>query len=82
MASVEHRPLGLLVLLGVASLTSIGPFVATAQAAPIMLRVKDVPDDEILVAPLLDRFARWHARRAALQVLTFFVLLWALLVAR
>lgn len=47
-----------------------------------MLRVKDVPDDEILVAPLLDRFARWHARRAALQVLTFFVLLWALLVAR
>ena len=26
----------------------------------------------------LDAFARWHAVRAALQVFTFFVLLWAL----
>jgi hypothetical protein len=34
------------------------------------------------LAPLLDRFARWHAVRAALQVLTYFVMLWALVIAR
>lgn len=82
VAVVEQQPLGLVAPLGIASLTSVGHFVATSQAAPIMLRVKDVPNDEILLARLLDRFARWHALRAALQVLTFFVLLWALLVAR
>ncbi len=47
-----------------------------------MLRVSKTPDDDACLAPLLDRFARWHAVRATLQVLTFFVLLWTLLVAR
>jgi hypothetical protein len=32
------------------------------------------------LAPLLDRFARWSEVRAALQVLTFFVMLWAIVV--
>ena len=82
VASVERQPAALLLPLGIATLTSIGHFVATSQAAPIMLRVGKTPDDEVLLAPLLDRFARWHAVRATLQVLTFFVLLWALIVAR
>ena len=82
VASVERQPAALLVPLGIAMLTSIGHFVATSRAAPIMLRVGKTPDDATLLAPLLDRFARWHAVRATLQVLTFLVLLWGLVVAR
>jgi hypothetical protein len=61
---------------------SIGHFLATSRAAPIMLRVGKTPDNEALLSALLDRFSFWHALRATLQILTFFVLLWALLVAR
>jgi hypothetical protein len=82
VAYSEHVSAALLVPLSIATLTSIGHFVATSRAAPIMLRVGKTPDDEALVSPLLDRFAWWHALRATLQVLTFFVLLWALVVAR
>ncbi len=82
VAYVERQPSALLLPLSIAVLTSIGHFLATAQAAPIMLRVSKTPDDDAVLAPLLDRFTRWHAVRTTLQVLTFFVLLWALLVAR
>ena len=82
VAYAERESAVLLVPLTIATLTSIGHFVATAQAAPNMLRVGKTPDDEALLAPLLDRFARWHALRATLQVLTFFVMLWAVVVAR
>jgi hypothetical protein len=78
---LEHESTALLVPLSIATLTSIGHFVATSRAAPVMLRVGKTPDDEAVLATLLDRFARWHAVRATLQVLTFFVLLWALVVA-
>jgi hypothetical protein len=81
-AYVERQSPALLLPLSIASLTSIGHFLATSRAAPIMLRVSKTPDDGVLLAPLLDRFARWHGLRATLQVLTFFVLLWALFVAR
>ena len=82
VAYVERQPSALLLPLSIAVLTSIGHFLATVRAAPIMLRVSKTPDDDAVLAPLLDRFARWHALRTTLQVLTFFVLLWALLVAR
>jgi hypothetical protein len=80
LAFFEQQPSGLLLPLGLASLTSIGHFVATSQAAPTMLRVGKTPDEAALLAPLLDRFARWHALRATLQTVTFFLLLWAILV--
>ena len=81
VAYVQHEPAALLVPLSIATVTTIGHFLATSRAAPNMLRVGKTPDDETLLAPLLDRFARWHAVRATLQVLVFFVLLWALVVA-
>ena len=62
----------------VASLASVLHFVTTAKAAPIMLGIGREPDDAGILGKRLDAFARWHAVRAALQVLTFFVLLWAL----
>lgn len=65
-----------------ASATSIFHFAATSQAAPVMLSIKNAPDDESVLGRKLDRFARWHAVRAGFQVLTFLVLLWALLLVR
>ncbi|HET8909518.1 MAG TPA: hypothetical protein VFN11_21385, partial [Ktedonobacterales bacterium] len=82
VAYVERQPTTLLVPLSLATLLSIGHFIVTARAAPIMLRVSKTSNDVTLLAPLLDRFVRWHAVRATLQVLTFFVLLWALLFVR
>jgi hypothetical protein len=82
VAYVEHAPVALLVPLSIAAVASIGHFLATSRAAPVMLRVGKTADDEALLAPLLDRFARWNAVRATLQVLTFFVMLWALVAAR
>ena len=82
VAYVEHASAALLAPLSIAALTSIGHFLATSRAAPIMLQVGKTPDNEALLAALLDRFARWHALRATLQILTFLLLLWALLVAR
>lgn len=80
IAYLGHSPMGLLVLLSLASLLSLLHTAATARAAPVMLSIKDAPDDEAILTTKLDRFARWHAVRAMFQVLTFFVLLWALVV--
>jgi hypothetical protein len=80
VAYFEHDSVVLLAPLSVAALTSIGHFLATSRAAPIMLRVGKTPDNEALLSALLDRFAHWHMLRATLQILTFFLMLWALLV--
>ena len=64
--------------LSVASLGTVLHFAATARTAPIMLGIGHAPDDLGVLEPRLDAFARWHSVRAALQVLTFFLLLWAL----
>jgi len=78
LAFVEHSSLAVLLLLSLASLLSILHTVATTRAAPIMLSLKDTPDDEALLMAKLDRFAGWHTVRATFQVLAFLVLLWAL----
>ena len=75
-ALVLHQPEGL--VLSLASATSVCHFLATSQAAPVMLSLKETPDEEALLKAKLDRFERWHTVRAAFQVLTFFLLLWAL----
>jgi hypothetical protein len=82
VAYVEHQSLELLLPLTIASLTSICYFLATSQAAPVMLSLSHIPDDEAILTAKLDKFERWQAVRAAFQVLTFFILIWALLVAR
>ncbi len=67
--------------LSLATLLSLLHSFVTTRAAPIMLSLKNAPDDEALLNAKLDRFARWHALRATLQIIVFFVLLWALVVA-
>ena len=52
------------------------------QPSGTRLGAGKTPDDEALWSPLLDRFARWSELRAALQVPTFTVTLWGVVVAR
>src|ERR1700730_2217949 len=81
IAYLEHSSMGLLSLLSLASLLSLLHTVATTRAAPVMFSIKDASDDEALLRAKLDRFAGFHAVRATFQVLSFFVLLWALVLS-
>lgn len=80
-AFLEHSSLRLLLLLSLASLLSLLHTAATTRAAPVMLSIKDAPDDEALLNAKLDRFAGFHTVRTTFQVLTFFILLWAIVMA-
>jgi hypothetical protein len=82
IAFLGRSPMGLLMLLSLASLLSLLHTAATARAAPVMLSIKDVPDDEALLRAKLDRFAGFHTVRTTFQVLTFFILLWAVVMAQ
>jgi hypothetical protein len=75
LAYVQRSRVEVLVLLSLASVLSLLHTFATTRAAPVMLSIKEAPDDETILAAKLDRFARWHAVRATFQVLAFFVLL-------
>lgn len=81
LAYTTREPTALVLPLVFASLLSLLHSFATTRAAPVMLSLKDTPDDAAILAAKLDRFARWHAVRATVQILTFFVLLWALVMA-
>ena len=80
VAYAERNPIELLFPLSIASLLSILHTFATTRAAPVMLSIKDASDDEMTLSSKLDRFEQWHAVRAMFQVLTFSVLIWALVV--
>jgi hypothetical protein len=50
----------------------------TTQAAPTNFSQREVAEDEAALSRVFDRFERWQTLRAALQVLTFGAMLWAL----
>ena len=81
VAYIERSPMEVLLLLSLASRFGLLHTFATTRAAPVMLSIKDAPDDEALLTAKLDRFARWHAVRTTFQVPVSLVLLWALVVA-
>jgi hypothetical protein len=60
-----------------AGLTVLHSFVTT-QAAPTNFSQRRVADDATALARVFDRFERWQTLRAALQVLNFGAMLWAL----
>ena len=80
-AYIERSPMAVLLPLSIASLLSVLHSFATTRAAPVMLSLKNAPDDEAILTAKLDRFAGFHAFRATFQVVTFFLLLWALAIA-
>ena len=52
--------------------------ITTARAAPTMMRLRQLGNDEASLVKTFDRFAKWHNIRAILQLLNFIVLVWAL----
>jgi hypothetical protein len=59
---------------------AIAHSLTTARAAPINWSQRAVADDEVALARIFHRFARWQALRAILQLATFLLMVWALLV--
>jgi hypothetical protein len=59
---------------------AIAHSLTTARAAPInwSQRAAAAMDDEVALAAIFRRFARWSAVRASLQLATFLVMVWAL----
>ncbi len=82
VAYVAQQPLALLLPLAIASFTSILHFIGTSRAAPVMLGLANAPDEESDLKHRFDQFERWHTFRMVFQVLTFAVLLWALIMVR
>jgi hypothetical protein len=56
----------------------IGGLLATTQAAPNMLSLKQIGDDPAAVQRAFEGFNRWGSVRAVFQVLAFGANLWAL----
>ncbi len=64
-----------------AALTSLLHSFTTSQAAPLLFRERQAKDDATQLTVIFDCFERWQTLRAALQVATFGLTLWALTVA-
>src|SRR5262249_15947113 len=47
------------------------PLVGTARAAPLNFRQRSAQGDEAELARIIDRFEKWHAARAVLQLASF-----------
>jgi hypothetical protein len=60
-------------LLAAGALLSLVHSTMTGRAAPIMFRIGRSAADPVVLAPLLARFARWSAARAAAQTATLIV---------
>lgn len=60
-------------LLAAAAALSVLHSAATGRAAPAMFKIGRAEDTPAALAPLLTRFARWSAARAALQAATLVV---------
>src|SRR6516165_4452876 len=63
-------PAGRALPLWIAAGLSVLHSLVTARAAPTNFSQRKVANDEVVLAGVFDRFARWQALRAALQVLT------------
>jgi hypothetical protein len=59
---------------------AIAHSLTTARAAPINWSQRTVADDEVALAAVFRRFERWQTARAILQLATFLVMVWALVV--
>ena len=61
-----------------AGVLAVAHSITTARAAPINLSQRNVRDDEKALAAVFERFERWQSARAALQLATFLLMVWAL----
>jgi hypothetical protein len=73
VAAGQGAPRAVTGLLAAAALLSLAHSAMTARAAPTMFQIGRAGDDQAALAPLLARFARWSAARAAAQTATLIV---------
>jgi hypothetical protein len=77
IALLEKINNNLLLQLIIASITTVIHFIGTVKAAPVMLSIKNTPDDEAVLKGKFDKFERWHGFRACFQLVTFLILLYS-----
>ena len=80
-AWAQAAPSSVAAPLYLAALASLAHSFITSRAAPAMLSQRHMPaiaENKAKLAVLFDRFERWQAARAILQVATFGLMLWAL----
>jgi hypothetical protein len=77
-AYLQAAPGSVALPLYLAALMSLLHSFATTRAAPTNFRQRQAADDAMQLTVIFDRFERWQALRAALQVATFGLTLWAL----
>jgi hypothetical protein len=80
-AYLQVAPAAVAIPLYLAALTSLLHSFTTTQAAPTLFRQRQVKDDATQLTMIFDRFERWQTLRAALQLATFGLTLWALAAA-
>jgi hypothetical protein len=77
-ALVQGVPSASAMPLYVAAALAVLHSLVTTQAAPTNFSQRRVAKNEVALAQVFDRFERWQTLRAALQVLNFGAMLWAL----
>jgi hypothetical protein len=80
VAAARGAPGAVTGLLAAAAALSMLHSAATGRAAPAMFQVGRAGDAEAALTPLLARFARWSAARAAIQAATLIVVALAIAV--
>ena len=71
-------PPGRSIPLVAAGVLAVAHSITTARAAPINLSQSKVSEDETALAAIFQSFERWQSARAALQLTTFLLMVWAL----
>lgn len=67
-------------ILAAAAVLAVAHVFTTTRAAPKMLSLRRLPNQEEILAPVLEAFAKWTIARAIFQTATFLTVLWAALV--
>jgi hypothetical protein len=80
-AYLQGTPGSVAIPLYLGALTSLLHSFTTTQAAPTLFRVRQEKEDAVQLTVIFDRFERWQTLRAALQLATFGLTLWALAAA-
>ncbi|MDR0342421.1 MAG: hypothetical protein LBI49_04765 [Nocardiopsaceae bacterium] len=78
VAAAQGAPAPVTGLLAAAAALSVLHSITTGRAAPTMFQIGRADNTTVALAPLLTRFARWSAARAAIQAATLIVVAIAL----
>lgn len=78
VAYLNEQPADILYPLYISTFSTILAFASTSKAAPVMLSLKNAPNDEALLKQKLNTFERWNAFRTIFQIISFVALTWSL----